>query len=211
MEPLKPVAGAATGPAPAVTTTAAAARRSASPKRSASSPSGRLLKEGTDFDVMGAEVYKDQYVRVVASGGIPIYTGVGYMGDNFSYKLPFDAVCGAGKGLLTFERVVRDILKEEKLKGFTPDQIRRISKSFLNTPPLDEANMANFTAMTDFTPIGWAMTNKFAKPEDRLDARLRVSDSSRRDRLLADPLYSSHIYFRAPTCWPLIWKASLST
>ena len=161
------------------------------------------LVEGVDFDEMGAEIYKDEHIRIVASGGIPVYTGVGYTGDKFPFKPSYDSVCGEGKGLMTFDKIYKDLLKGDLLSKFTPIEQERISKSFLNSPPLNESNMAILSEkIGELDSDAWVKTNKYTDPKDRLNARLKMSDRTRQPRMLADPLYSSHIYLRAPSCWP---------
>lgn len=163
------------------------------------------LVEGTDFDPMGAEVYKDEYIRVVASGGIPIYTGVGYCGDAFSCSTSADAICGPEGGLRTYDAVYRDILKEKMLENLTAENRKRFGKSFLNKPPLDTYNMKNFSekiGTNEMDDYVWAETNKEATAEARLNARLKMSDLVRQKRIFNDPKYASHIYFRAPSSWP---------
>ena len=182
---------------------AAARARSSSGSRS---PSKYKLREGADFDAMGAEVYKDEFIRIVASGGIPIYTGVGYTGDAFAYSLPPEAVCAPGKGLKTFDAVFRDLLKEDKMKEFTAGELETIAKSFLNDDPLTTENIGKIKSKHHlaFDDSVWLRTNKIEKRENRLEARLKMMNSTRSRRMMLDPLYSTHIYFRAPSVWPRI-------
>lgn len=164
------------------------------------------MREGTDFDPMGAEVYKDEFIRIVASGGIPIYTGVGYTGDTFTYSLPPEAVCAPGKGLKTFDAVFRDLLKEDKMKEFTAGELETIAKSFLNDDPLTAENIGKIKSKHHLAVDDsvWVRTNKIETKEDRLEARLKMMNATRSRRMMLDPLYSTHIYFRAPSAWPRI-------
>ena len=131
------------------------------------------LVEGVDFDEMGPEVYRDALIRVVASGGIPIYTAIGYTG-NIGYGITAADICGPGKGLKSFDR----LFEEEVAKpgaAFNVNSLHSENRAHINTLP--EANR-NITK------------KKFAM------AGIRTQ------RLRNDPTYSSRIFFRAPIAWP---------
>ena len=131
------------------------------------------LIEGVDFDEMGPEVYRDALIRVVASGGIPIYTAIGYTG-NIGYGVTAVDICGPGKGLKSFDRLFEEEVAKPNA-AFNVSSLHSENTAYINALP--EANR-NITK------------KKFAMA------------GVRTQRLRNDPTYTSHIFFRAPTAWP---------
>lgn len=162
----------------------------------------RTLVEGVDFDAMGPELYRDAGVRIVASGGIPVYTAVGYEGG-IGYGIDPEEICGPGKGLKTYDRLREERFDPAKigssLRHF-PRQLAALNKGYYNS----ENALDPKAEIGELSPAMLNKTSRLPKGERALVRDKLLKSASRISRIERDPLYGSHIYLRAPSVWPLV-------
>lgn len=163
------------------------------------------LVEGVDFDVMGPVLYEDPMIRIVESGGIPIYTAVGYTGDIGS-EIEEGDICAPGKGLKTFDRLHKNN-EEPKLRS-DPELLKSLSKKFKNMTPENKKRLnKKYDNMVNYNI--WKFNN--VPEKERAVQRNKYQYSNvRQTRFDRDSTYGSHIFFRAPSTWPHKVKADKS-
>lgn len=158
----------------------------------------RTLVEGVDFDAMGPVLYQDPLVTVVASGGIPVYTAVGYT-DDIGFMIDEKLICGPGNGLKTFDR----LYQENQIPSLTPKMIETLSKRYnqLTKENVQLMNTRN-PSRIDLLPEEYWLFNQTPKEKRAAERNKYLYSGVRRPRIKRDPAYGSHIYIRAPSTWP---------
>jgi hypothetical protein len=161
------------------------------------------LKEGVDYDTCGPELYRDEYIRIVAYGGIPLYTAVGYTDDKIGHNAGFDVICGPGKGLKTYDRIHEETIAPT-FNALPEWQRALYAKGYGQANELTELNAERVLKkeVGGLEPINWETTSLLPNPQREQERFKRVKSRVRDVRFRADPTYGKRIYLRAPSTWP---------
>jgi hypothetical protein len=162
-----------------------------------------VLKEGVDYDICGPELYRDEYIRIVAYGGIPLYTAIGYTDDSIGYSADFDVICGPGKGLKTYDRIHEETIAPT-FNALPEWQRALYAKGYGQANELTELNAERVLKgeLGTLESINWETTSLLPSPQREQERFKRVKSRVRDVRFRADPTYGKRIYLRAPSTWP---------